>query len=105
MIRCIQNYAMPKERDLDNTVLSLRLTSPEAARFWRIMDAAKARNAYVGKSDIARELLGINPPTALTKGEIEFFRTGKKEGVLVAPKSKTGGIIEPRAKPKKNKAA
>lgn len=83
MKTCIQNYAMSsKERDFDNTVLSLRLTSPEAVRFWRVMDAAKTRNAYVGKSDIVRELLGINAPTALTQSEITFFRTGERKGVL-----------------------
>lgn len=83
---CIQNYRTVK-RDLDNTVLSIRLTGAEAARFWRIMDDVKARNAYIGKSDVARELLGLVPAHALSPEEIHFFRTGEKSavGVPVAP--------------------
>lgn len=83
MQTCIQTTSMPKERDYDNTVLSLRFTSAEAVRFWQIMDAVKARNPYVGKSDVYRELLGLTPADALTKGEIHFFRTGDKAGRIV----------------------
>ena len=76
----IQNYAVAKnERDVSNTVLTLRLNEAEAMRFWRIMDAAKERNPYVGKSDIIRELLGINSLKALTPDELIFFRTGEKQ--------------------------
>lgn len=93
---CIQEYVMPKkERDYDNTVLSLRFTSLEATRFWRVMDQAKARNAYIAKSDVYRELLGLKPPDVLTKDEISFFRTGEKtmsQGVPVAPRSRSAGI-------------
>lgn len=79
MNACIQNYTVPiKERDFDNTVLSLRLTSVEAVRFWRIMDDAKSRNPYVGKSDVYRELFGLAKPVALTAEEIKYFRTGEK---------------------------
>lgn len=106
---CIQNYAMPlKERDFDNTVLSLRLTGPEAARFWRIMDTAKARNPYAGKSDIYRELLGLTPANALTKDEIHYFRTGEKtvSGIKVAPRSKSGiPLIERKNEIKKKRRA
>lgn len=75
----IQNYNVAKnERDLNNTVLTLRLNGAEASRFWRVMDAVKSRNPYIGKSDIIRELLGLNPQTALTSDELIFFRTGEK---------------------------
>ncbi len=93
---CIQNTPMSaKERDYDNTVVTLRLTSAEAVRFWSIMDAAKARNPYVGKSDVYRELLGLAPAQALTSKEIDFFRTGTKNnsnGIPVAPTSNSGRI-------------
>lgn len=94
MDSCIQNTAMPKERDYDNTVLTLRFNSTEAVRFWHIMDLAKSRNHYVGKSDVYRELLGLTPATALTKDEIHFFRTGEKAGqaIRVAPNSKSKPI-------------
>jgi hypothetical protein len=80
MQTCIQTTPMPKDRDYDKTVLSLRLTSSEAVRFWRVMDAVKDRNPYVGKSDVFRELLGLSSPHALTEHEIAFFRTGEKSG-------------------------
>jgi hypothetical protein len=103
MQTCIQTVPMPKERDYDNTVLSLRFTSAEAVRFWQIMDAVKSRNPYIGKSDVYRELLGLTAPQALTEAEIKFFRTGDKlgriNGIQVAPKSKSGGI--PLINPKK----
>jgi hypothetical protein len=66
-------------RDMDNTILAVRLKGAEAARFWKIMDLAKQRNPYADKSDVIRELLGIAPPTALTREDIEYFRTGKKK--------------------------
>ena len=89
MVNCIQTHSVPT-KDFDNTVLSLRLTGAEAVRFWSIMDAAKARNPYAGKSDIYRELLGLTPPNALTAEEINFFRSGKRvqKGIPVAPRSK-----------------
>lgn len=82
MDSCIQNYTVAKrERDFDNTVLSLRLGSAEAARFWRIMDKVKERNPYAGKSDVVRELLGLTAPSALTAEEIAFFRRGKTSNI------------------------
>jgi hypothetical protein len=96
MDSCIQNYAVPKkERDLDNTVLSLRLTSAEAARFWRLMDQVKSRSPYIGKSDVVRELLGLIAPAALTRADIDFFRTGNKaapKGITVPPASPSPDI-------------
>lgn len=72
------NYSMKKKTpDYDNTVLSLRLESSEAVRFWKIMDAVKKRQPYANKSDVIRELLGLTKPLALTIEEIEYFRYGK----------------------------
>jgi hypothetical protein len=73
----------------DNTVVSLRLKGADAARYWRIMDAAKHRNPYIDKSDVIRELVGLDPPKLLTAQEIEHFRHGGV-GIMVAPKSKGG---------------
>lgn len=93
MKTCIQNYVMSKrERDLDNTVLSLRLVSSEAARFWKIMDSVKERNPYVGKSDVVRELLGLTPPLAVTTDEIAFFRKGRTSNV--APSNSRTSIVK-----------
>ena len=77
MQTCIQTSAVAKDRDYDKTVISLRLGSAEAVRYWRVMDDVKARNPYVGKSDVIRELLGLQKPTALKQSEIDFFR-GKR---------------------------
>jgi hypothetical protein len=89
MNTCIQNeYPMVRDRDLDNVVLSVRLKGAEAVRFWRIMDAAKARNPYIDKSHVIRELLGLDAPKVVTLKEIQQFRSGKKvKGVV--------GNIEP----------
>lgn len=98
----------PKERDYDNTVITLRLASAEAVRFWAIMDAAKARNPYVGKSDVYRELLGLAPPQALSDSEIRFFRTGEKRGAfhaapLVEPKHPIRHVNKKEVEHKKKK--
>ena len=66
-------------KNYDRTILSVRLKSAEAVRFWRVMDAAKVRNAYLDKSDVIRELLGLAEPSALTPDEIEYFRKGKEK--------------------------
>jgi hypothetical protein len=65
-------------RNYDNTTLAVRLKPPEAVRFWELMDRAKAKDSYIDKSDVIRELLGLSPPNILTRAEIEYFRTGKK---------------------------
>lgn len=93
----IHNYSVPKkERDLDSTVLSLRLTRPEAVRFWQIMDNVKARNPYIGKSDVFRELLGLANPQAVTLEEIMFFRQGK--GVSGVPYAGTVTLTSEKKK-------
>lgn len=75
MIERIQNCLVKKgERDLNNTILTIRLTGAEAARFWRIMDNAKHRNPYAGKSDVIRELLGLSELNVLTDEELALFR-------------------------------
>ena len=94
MNTCIQNTIVPnKKKNFDSEILSLRLNSVESVRFWKIMDAAKARNPYAGRSDIIRELLGLQEPQALTKKEITFFRNsntnkGKTPLVEIGKKEK-----------------
>lgn len=78
MSTCIQNEN-PVTKAAKNPILTIRLNDAEQARFWRLMDAARERSAYAGKSDILRELLGLNPPSVLTTAEINFFRTGQKK--------------------------
>jgi hypothetical protein len=82
---CIQTDVVKKERDLDNVVLSLRLRGAEAARFWRLMDKAKAKNAYIDRSDVLREMLGLDPLNILTDKELDIFRHGKE----LSPSAKT----------------
>jgi hypothetical protein len=86
---------MVVDRDLDNVVLSVRLKGAEAVRFWRIMDTAKARNPYIDKSHVIRELLGIDAPDVITSTEIEHFRSGKKAASLKPTPKKVKGNIEP----------
>ena len=99
MQTCIQTTVVPKkERDYDNTVLSLRLTSAEAVRYWKLLDIAKERNPYAGKSDVVRELLGLAKPDLLKASDIEAFRgaDAKKKVPMIEikdtpkPKRKTG---------------
>lgn len=80
MNTCIQTCALGMDKNLDNVVVSIRLRGADAARYWRVMDQAKARNPYIDKSDVIRELLGLNPPGCLTLAEIEHFR-GTKSSV------------------------
>jgi hypothetical protein len=80
---------MVRDRDLDNVVLSVRLKGAEAVRFWRLMDAAKARNPYIDKSHVIREVLGLDPPNVVTAKEVQQFRSGKKI------KGEIGSNIEP----------
>jgi hypothetical protein len=70
--------AVKSPRDLDNVVLSLRLRGAEAVRFWAVLDKAQARNPYADRTDVLRELLGLNAPAVLTAADIEFFRNGNK---------------------------
>lgn len=90
MKTCIQNGAQVMDRDLDNVVVSVRLRGADAVRFWRVMDDAKARNPYIDKSDVIRELLGLDPPICLTAAEVDHFR-GQ---ALSRPKGKNGRGID-----------
>lgn len=76
----MNNNAVVKsdKRDFHNTTLHLRLRDAEAVRFYHILDLALARNRFAEKSDVIRELIGLSKPNLLTKEEIEFFKTGKK---------------------------
>ncbi len=105
MIR-IQDLARMKkgERDLDNVVLSLRLRGAEAARFWRVMDLAKSRNAYIDRSDVLRELLRLNPTEVLTEDDIKFFCTGEKTETRRSSVPTTQIQLEAPKKSKQSKA-
>lgn len=62
------------QKDTTTFVVSLRLKGAEVARFLRIEEQALARNKYIDRTVIMRELVGLNPPDALTKDEIAHFR-------------------------------
>lgn len=90
----IQTINVMKDRNINDAHISLRLTDSIAIRYWHIMDAAKERNPYARKTDVVRELFGLNPPDLLTPEEIEFFRNGEKarsEGseLVSAPETET----------------
>lgn len=79
MQNCIQNYKlMRREPNPDNEVLSIRIKDGEAFRFYNLFMAALAKNKHIDKSNIIRELIGLDEPELLTVSEIEYFRTGKK---------------------------
>jgi hypothetical protein len=90
-------------RDDDNVVLSVRLRGADAARFWRVMDTAKSRNAYCDRSDVIRELLGLDPPSLLTAEEIKHFRSAddKKQNNALPPNSNSPRIPEQPIKKRK----
>lgn len=70
---------MIRQPNPENEVLSLRVKGAEAARFKRIMDIAKERNPYVDKSNVIRELLGLNDLIVLNDDDVAFFRTGERK--------------------------
>jgi|GEM_PF-4619215 len=88
MQTCLQT-SFHVEKNLDNVVLSLRLRGADAARFWRIMDTAKAKNPYIDKSDVIRELIGLDPPTILSLSEIEHFRGEQYRLTKITPIGET----------------
>lgn len=94
---CIQeSEVMAKEeaQEARSTVVSIRLKPFEAARFWEIEDAVAARNPYVDRADIIRELLGLVPCQALTVAELQYFRTGER-----VPKLKRTELALAKARP------
>jgi hypothetical protein len=62
----------------DNFILSLRLKGAEALRFWSVLDVAKGRDPYAERTDVIRELLGLEELRLLTEEDLSFFRTGRK---------------------------
>lgn len=80
MLDCIQTNPVDQEnRDINKANVSLRLSGPEAVRYWRVMDAAKERNPYIRLTDVIREIVGLNEPNVLSTEEILFFRTGNRD--------------------------
>lgn len=81
MLDCIQTKRVNTEaRDINKANISLRLSGPEAVRYWHVMDAAKERNPYIRLTDVIRELVGLNEPRVLSLDEVHFFQTGEKLG-------------------------
>lgn len=83
---CLQNTNVKPERDLNNVVVSVRLKNADAVRFWRSMDAAKHRNPYIDRSDVIRELMGLDPPSCVTP--IKRFKLNDargKRGLFLVP--------------------
>lgn len=76
---CIQNGRMAKVQYSDNFVLSVRLKGGDAMRFWTIFDRALTRNYEADRSNIVRELLGLDPLFFITQADAEYFRTGKPQ--------------------------
>ena len=70
-----EDYAGPN-RDLDKTIVTLRLDQQMAERYWEVMDRAKTRNPYATRSDILRELFGLSPLLVVTKEDLKYFREG-----------------------------
>ena len=66
------------ERNYSEVYISLWLREAEAVRYLELWDRVQKRSPYIKKSDMNRELLGLEKPQALTDAEITFFRTGKK---------------------------
>jgi hypothetical protein len=77
-IQTISKMSKGKNFKSDNFILSLRLKGAEALRFWAVLDIAKSRNAYAERTDVIRELLGLDELNLLTADDMSFFRSGKK---------------------------
>ena len=104
---CIQTndiVAKGKNFQSDNFILSIRLKGAEAVRFWAIFDSAKQRNPYAERSDVVRELLGLDAASLLTKDELTFFRTGEKSNIRKADDQKlTPMVLDAPEDKKENK--
>lgn len=74
----VYNTSNVPSRDLDAVVISLRLKGPEAVRFIHLLEKARAKNPYIDKTHVIRELIGLDPPTILTEKEVEHFRHNHK---------------------------
>lgn len=83
MYMCIQNGRVAKVQYSDNFVLSVRLKGGDAMRFWTIFDRALTRNYEADRSDVVRELLGLDPLFFITQADAEYFRTGKPQASQV----------------------
>lgn len=107
MSMCIQEWSQMAENleEKRSAVVSIRFKPFEAARFWEVVDAVKARNPYVDRADVVRELMGLVPARALTEAEIRYFRTGERSGALRKAPVRTAKLplIQPKASTNKGK--
>lgn len=72
------NTRRRQNEQLDLAIISLRLVAAEGMRFNNLEATVLARNKFVPRTSIIRELLGLDAPDVLTEAEIAYFRTGKK---------------------------
>lgn len=93
MDTCIQNNArMPANTEF--RVISLSLNAEEQERYQKVLDIAKDRHAYINKTHVIRELIGISDPAILTAKEIEYFR----KGTPITNKRQTVPILKEKAR-------
>ncbi len=99
LMECIQTYAVkrPPFEEEDRASISLRIKDAEAIRYNRLWVTAKQRSPFMEKSDMIRELLGLDPPSYVTAEELQFFRTGAKfNAVIKTPKEMSNEIKKPK---------
>lgn len=67
-----------KDDPPDLAIISLRLTGAEGMRFKNLEATVHARNKFVPRSSIIRELIGLDAPDVLTEAEIAHFRNNRQ---------------------------
>lgn len=103
----IRTIVAASDQNRRSNTVSLRLRDDEAERYWKVMDSAKSKNPYIDKTDVIRELFGLDPPNLVTKEELRYFRTAKDSveatlnGREIAPNSSSRSITHYEGKGKK----
>jgi hypothetical protein len=64
--------------NIDAYWLTIRIKPAEAARFIKLFKKALEKEPGTEKTDLIREILGLDSPNLLTEEDIEFFRSGVK---------------------------
>lgn len=70
-------FTMPKKttpEDDMNPIVSVRLTGHELPRFAQVYRRVAARNPYMSKSDVMKELAGITEPKNITEEDRRILR-------------------------------
>jgi hypothetical protein len=97
MQTCIQTTAV---MDGNKRVISLRLTEPEAERFWNLYNKVIAKNPYITKSHLLRELIELDPPRLATPKEIAHFKGKELAGHAIGRSSATATLAVDRSNEK-----